>query len=234
MKYSMKSPYPPEIQRDLINYLIGFITPERHARMQAVLAKRTRYLTVVLEDLYQAHNASAVLRSCDGFGVQDVHIVEGRNSFRVNEEIALGTAQWLTLHRYKGRQNNSREAVKTLRKQGYRIVATSPRRNDVDLQDFDLSVGKIALFFGTEKEGLSNFLLEEADEYLKIPMDGFVESFNISVSAAIILHHLTLRLRSSEINWRLPKKDTDELLFKWLCSSLKRSEDLIERFFEIK
>ncbi|MCK4543524.1 MAG: TrmH family RNA methyltransferase, partial [Spirochaetales bacterium] len=91
-----------------------------------------------------------------------------------------------------------------------------------------------ALFFGTEKEGLSNFLLEEADEYLKIPMDGFVESFNISVSAAIILHHLTLRLRSSEINWRLPKKDTDELLFKWLCSSLKRSEDLIERFFEIK
>ena len=230
----MKSPYPPEIQRDLINYLIGFITPERHARMQAVLAKRTRYLTVVLEDLYQAHNASAVLRSCDGFGVQDVHIVEGRNSFRVNEEIALGTAQWLTLHRYKGRQNNSREAVKTLRKQGYRIVATSPRRNDVDLQDFDLSVGKIALFFGTEKEGLSNFLLEEADEYLKIPMDGFVESFNISVSAAIILHHLTLRLRSSEINWRLPKKDTDELLFKWLCSSLKRSEDLIERFFEIK
>jgi tRNA (guanosine-2'-O-)-methyltransferase len=234
MKYSMKSPYPPEIQRDLINYLIGFITPERHARMQAVLAKRTRYLTVVLEDLYQAHNASAVLRSCDGFGVQDVHIVEGRNSFRVNEEIALGTAQWLTLHRYKGRQNNSREAVKTLRKQGYRIVATSPRRNDVDLQDFDLSVGKIALFFGTEKEGLSNFLLEEADEYLKIPMDGFVESFNISVSAAIILHHLTLRLRSSEINWRLPKKDTDELLFKWLCSSLKRSEDLIERFFETK
>ena len=230
----MKSPYPPEIQRDLINYLIGFITPERHARMQAVLAKRTRYLTVVLEDLYQAHNASAVLRSCDGFGVQDVHIVEGRNSFRVNEEIALGTAQWLTLHRYKGRQNNSREAVKTLRKQGYRIVATSPRRNDVDLQDFDLSVGKTALFFGTEKEGLSNFLLEEADEYLKIPMDGFVESFNISVSAAIILHHLTLRLRSSEINWRLPKKDTDELLFKWLCSSLKRSEDLIERFFEIK
>ncbi|MCK4543523.1 MAG: TrmH family RNA methyltransferase, partial [Spirochaetales bacterium] len=122
----MKSPYSPEIQRDLINYLIGFITPERHARMQAVLAKRTRYLTVVLEDLYQAHNASAVLRSCDGFGVQDVHIVEGRNSFRVNEEIALGTAQWLTLHRYKGRQNNSREAVKTLRKQGYRIVATSP------------------------------------------------------------------------------------------------------------
>lgn len=230
----MKSPYPPEIQRDLINYLIGFITPERHARMQAVLAKRTRYLTVVLEDLYQAHNASAVLRSCDGFGVQDVHIVEGRNSFRVNEEIALGTAQWLTLHRYKGRQNNSREAVKTLRKQGYRIVATSPRRNDVDLQDFDLSVGKTALFFGTEKEGLSNFLLEEADEYLKIPMDGFVESFNISVSAAIILHHLTLRLRSSEINWRLPKKDTDELLFKWLCSSLKRSEDLIERFFETK
>jgi tRNA (guanosine-2'-O-)-methyltransferase len=230
----MESPYPPEIQRDLISYLMGFITPERHARMQAVLAKRTRYLTVVLEDLYQAHNASAVLRSCDGFGVQDVHIVEGRNSFRVNEEIALGTAQWLTLHRYKGHQNNSGEAVKTLRKRGYRIVATSPRRNDVDLQNFDLSMGKTALFFGTEKEGLSNFLLEDADEYLKIPMDGFVESFNISVSAAIILHHLTLRLHSSEINWRLPKKDTDELLFKWLCSSLNHSEDLIERFFEIK
>lgn len=214
------------IDRGLIAFLSEFVTPERKRRMEEVLAERTRYLTVAVEDIYQPHNASAVLRTCDCFGVQDVHIIENRNEYRLNPGVELGTAQWLTLHRYREREKNTADAITGLRRHGYRIVATTPHTDQCSLAEFDVAAGPAALLFGTELDGLSREALELADEHLVIPMYGFVESFNISVSAAIILSSLTERLRRSGLNYTLSDEEQDALRLSWLRSSIGRVESL--------
>jgi tRNA (guanosine-2'-O-)-methyltransferase len=215
---------------NLIKYLSEFVTSNRWETFLKVLSARTRYITVVLEDIFQSHNASAVLRTCDCFGIQDVHLVENRNKFSVNEDIALGSEKWLTLHPYSSYSNNTLAAIESLREKGYRIIATTPHQNDTNLNDFNLMEGKTALLFGTELKGLTTDALNNSDGFLKIPMFGFTESFNISVTAAITLHTLTEKLRNSEISWKLSKDEADEVLLNWLRRSVKNSE-LIEKEF---
>ncbi len=219
------------MDKALMEYLSGYLTPNRLELFDKVLSMRTRYLTVVLEDIFQAQNASAVLRTCDCFGIQDVHIIENRNTFNVNREVALGSSKWLSLNKYNDHENNSLEAIQNLKKNGYRIVATTPHTNDLELQDFDLTKGKTALVFGSELPGITDYILNEADEFLKIPMYGFTESFNISVSAAIILHHLSLKLRENDsIDWQLSEIEKKEIKLEWIRRTIKRS-DLIEKRF---
>lgn len=221
---------------ELVEYLSAFITPERWGLFEKVLAQRTKYITVALEDIFQPQNASAVLRSCDCFGVQDVHIIENRNEFNVDREVAMGASKWLNLHKYNELETgNSISAIERLRKEGYRIVATTPHEGDVNLEDFDLEKGKAAFIFGTELTGISDLVKEQADEFVKIPMYGFTESFNISVSAALCLHHLTHKLRhETSVNWELDEKESQLIMLEWLRTSIKRSPLLEERFMELK
>ena len=215
----------------LTNYFKSFVTGERLKKMEQILSMRTKYLTLALENIYQPHNASAVLRSCDGFGIQDVHIIENSNSYQENPGVSLGTSQWLTMHKYRNSTDNSLNAITKLKKDGYRIVATTPHHKDKNLEDFDLTKGKIALFFGTEMHGLSDIVLENADEYMKIPMYGFVESFNISVSCAISLHNLSHRLRQSNIKWELTHEEKEDVLLEWMRNSVKNAARLEEEFY---
>ncbi len=223
----------PKMDKKLLEYLSGYITPQRLELYNKVLATRTRYLTVVLEDIFQAQNASAVLRTCDCFGVQDVHIIENRNEFKVNREIAMGSSKWLTMKKYNGAENGNLEVIRKLKAENYRIVATTPHLNDQELPDFDLSKGKTALVFGSELPGITDSIINEADEFLKIPMYGFTESFNISVSAAIILHHLTLKMRQdNNIDWRLSEQESDEIKLEWIRKGIKRPDLLEKRFLK--
>lgn len=217
-------------KQGLYKYLADFITENKRNKFDEIIRYRTRYLTVVLEDIYQPHNASAVLRSCDCFGIQDVHIIENQNEYEVNPDVALGSSKWLSMIRYNSGAYNSPEAIRFLREKGYRIIAATPHRDDVDLQDLDLKQGPVALCFGTEMRGLTGEFLEAADGYMKIPMYGFTESFNISVSVAISLFHLTERLRSSDINWQLSREDALDVKLQWVRQVVKRS-DLIEKDF---
>ena len=219
------------MEKELINYLSSFVTDNRKKLFEKIIKSRTNYLTVALEDIYQPQNASAVLRSVDCFGLQSVYVIENRNEFRVDTEVALGSSKWLNIESYNNGENNTREAINSLRDKGYRIVATTPHEGAVDLEDFDLEKGKAALFFGTELTGISDIVKDEADEFLKIPMFGFTESFNISVSAAIILHYLTYKLRkNSKIDWQLNDKEKDHILLNWLRSTIHNS-DFIEKQF---
>jgi tRNA (guanosine-2'-O-)-methyltransferase len=213
---------------ELIYHFEKFVLDRRSSLINSLLHFRTRYITVVLEDIYQSQNASAVLRTCDCFGIQDVHIIENRNKYKINPDVALGSNKWLTLSKYTKKENNSVSAIKILREKGYRIVATTPHTNDTNLEDYDLNKGKTALIFGTELRGLSKDIINSADEYIKIPMYGFTESFNISVSAAIILHYLTYKLRKSEIDWRLTENEKNEVKLDWLRKSVKNSQ-LVEK-----
>jgi tRNA (guanosine-2'-O-)-methyltransferase len=218
-----------------IEYLEQFTTERRKELFRSIVDQRTKYLTVVLEDIYQPHNASAVLRTCDCFGIQDVHIIENRNEYTVNPDVCLGSDKWLTLKTYNSKSDNTTDTLSNLKKNGYRIIATTPHQNDVSLEEFDIAKGKCALIFGTELRGLSQQALDLADEYLKIPMVGFTESFNISVSAAIILHFLTQKLRSqNKFKWNLTDIEKKEILIKWLKVSVKDSDRILSNYFSKK
>ena len=218
----------------LVKFLSNFLTAERHDLFNRILEQRTRYLTVVLEDIFQPQNASAVLRTVDCFGLQDVHVIENRNKFNVDREVAMGASKWLNVKKYSDKKHNSLDAIQYLKKQGYRIVATTPHEGDTNLEDFNLGKGKAALVFGTELTGITDVVQKEADEFLKIPMYGFTESFNISVSAAIILHHLTQQLRQSEeIGWKLTEDEKTEIKLSWVRRTLKRSELLEKRYHQL-
>lgn len=218
-------------QKALLDHLLEFITPSRKSLFEKVIANRTRQITVVLEDIYQPHNASAVLRTCDLTGIQDVHIIENNNLYDVNPDVALGASKWLNLVKYNETGQNTLLAYKKLREQGYRIVASTPHKNDQDLENIPLD-GKMAIVFGTELNGLSDVAIEDADEFLKIPMFGFTESYNISVSAALILFTLTNRLRNSSVNWSLSEDEKQEILLEWARRSIKRSDILENQFFK--
>lgn len=213
------------MDEQLLSYLEEFITPERKAKFLKILEQRTNHITVAVEDVYQMHNTSAVVRSCDVFGIQGVHLIESRYGKRLDEEIAMGAQKWVDVHRY----NNTVDCLETLKNQGYRIIATTPHNDSCMLDDFELK-GKTALFFGTERDGLSKEVLESADGSLKIPMVGFTESLNISVSAAIILQHLSSDLRSSEHPWQLSEYEKKVKMLDWTKKSIKSIDDILERY----
>ncbi len=215
---------------DLLEYLIQFVTEERNALFDRVLEQRTRYLTVALEDIFQSQNASAVIRTCECLGVQDLHIIEQKNEYQINPDVVIGSSQWINLYNYKGNQNNTLTAINNLRNNGYRIIATTPGKVSTNLEDFDINKGKAVLFFGTELTGLSETVLENADEFLKIPMFGFTQSFNISVSAAMILQSLTSRIRKSEVDWNLSQKEKESIKIEWLKTTIPKVDLIIDRF----
>ncbi len=217
---------------DLIEHLSVCVTENRYSLFKEVLSERTRYITVLLEDIFQSQNASAVLRTCDCTGIQDVHIVEQRNEYEINREVALGANQWLSLHYHNQGKDNIYSAVKALKEQGYRIVATSPHSEGTTPESFNLEQGKAALMFGTELNGLTDRALELADEYIQIPMVGFTESYNISVSAAITLYTLRKRLESSGIEWLLGQDEQSALLLNWLRNSVRMSRKIEKQFHE--
>lgn len=216
--------------KDLVEFLSAIITEERLHTVNNVLEDRTRYVTVALEDIYQSQNASAVLRSCDCFGVQDVHIIENTNEYVLNPDVTIGSANWLSMQKYNQEKNNTLQTINTLRNSGYRIVATTPHTNDVTLNEFDLHAGKVALLFGTEYTGLSDIAMENADEFLRIPMFGFTESLNISVSAAIILNQLTSKMRNSTIAWQLSEREQLQIKLNWLMHSIRKPDLVISDY----
>lgn len=220
--------------QELIQYLSQFVSETRMQRFHEVLAERTRHLTVVLEDVYQAHNASAVLRSCDCFGIQDVHFIENRNKYKISTDVDMGASLWLDIHRVSGKEKNNTIACLTnLKQRGYTIVATTPHERDITLDKIDITK-KTALVFGTEIDGITDDVRNCADEFVRIPMYGFTESFNISVSAALSMYELSTRLRKSPVNYHLSENEKEELLLQWMKTSIKRCDLIIKDYLEKK
>lgn len=216
--------------KEKVTYLREFVSDERNALFDRLINERTDYMTVVLENLYQPHNISAILRSCDCFGVQNIHIIENGNVFQDNMEISLGAREWLTLHHYKKHSDNLQEAVRGLKNQGYRIIATTPHEKDVMIDDLDLGKGKMAFFLGTELSGLSQDALSLADEYVKVPIYGFTESYNVSVCAALLMYSVVQRLHRSSVDWHLPEEAKWKVLFDWYKHAIKASGQILERY----
>jgi tRNA (guanosine-2'-O-)-methyltransferase len=219
--------------KELTEYLGQFVSETRKQRFEDVLQNRTTHMRVVLENIFQAHNASAVLRSCDCFGVQHVHFIENRNSLRISEEVAMGSSSWLNIHRHRSAENNTTAALRELKSNGYRIVVTSPHRNGFTPETLPVDT-KFALVFGTELDGLTKDALELADDYLSVPMFGFTESFNISVCAAICMYELTKRIRSSNAEWKIDEPERSQIRLSWLRASIDHSEAIIADYLKKK
>ena len=213
----------------LMEHMQQFLTDQRKALFEKVLSFRTRHITVVMEDIFQSQNASAVLRTCDLNGIQDIHIIENNYAYDVNPDVALGSSKWLNLIKHNEQEQNTLETFKQLRSEGYQIVATSPHKDDFTPETLPLDQ-KLALVFGTELTGLSETAIENADTYVRIPMYGFTESYNISVSAALLLYTLTHRLKATEIDWQLSEAEIRDIKLKWAMRTIDRS-DVIERHF---
>ncbi|MGB5419168.1 TrmH family RNA methyltransferase [Algibacter sp.] len=215
------------IDLKLLEHLETYLTEHRLTRFEKVLSQRTKHFTVATEDVYQLHNTSAVMRTCDVFGIQEVNIVEEQNSKHIDREIAMGAQKWVDLNRF----DSVIDCISGLKNKGYQIVATTPHTDDCELYDFDVTK-KSCFFFGRETEGLSKEVLDAADCYLKIPMVGFTESLNISVSAAIILQHVTTKLKKSNINWQLSENDIHEKRLDWCKKTIKSYDEIVVRFYE--
>jgi tRNA (guanosine-2'-O-)-methyltransferase len=215
----------------VVEYLQQFLTDSRQDRLKEVLEMRTRHVTVVLEDLFQAQNISAVLRTCDCYGIQDVHVIKHRNEFEANKEISMGADKWLTIHEYPQSEHNVKDCIDYLHDQGYWVAATLPDERKRTI--FDLPIEqKTAFLFGTELTGLSVEAIKYADGNVLIPMYGFTESFNISNSAAIILSHFSEKIRHSNVNWSLTPEEKEELYFEWLQKTVKDPDGLIDYFMK--
>lgn len=215
------------IDLDYLAFLENILTENRKNKFLKVLENRTKHFTIVVEDIFQMHNASAVMRSCEVFGIQELNVIEQRYGKRIDKEIAMGAQKWVDINAF----DNISNCVDTLKNKGYQIIATTPHENDCLLEDFDITKPS-ALFFGTERDGLSEEILQKADGFLKIPMVGFTESLNISVSAAIIIQNLTSRLRKTEIDWHLSDDEILEKRLAWAKSSIKDIKRIEARYFE--
>lgn len=214
------------IDLDYLEYLEGFLTDNRKERFKTVLAKRTNHFTIAVEDVFQFHNTSAVMRSCEVFGIQEINIVEQRFGKNIDKEIAMGAQKWVDVNKFENISN----CIQTLKDKSYQVIATTPHNDSCLLHEFDITK-KSALFFGTEKEGLSEEVMGQADGFLKIPMVGFTESLNISVSAAIIIQNITTRLRQSNVIWQLTEEELLEKRLLWAKNSIKDIKRIEARYY---
>ena len=214
-----------EIDKVVLDEFYKIITPNKVEMFDRIASLRTKYVTIALENIYQEHNASAVLRSCDCFGLQEMHVIEKGFQYSVQRDIALGAGRWVDLFNYNLGENPTDDCILNLQNRGYKIVATTPHTDAHTIHDIPIDQ-PLAFFFGTERRGLSQEVIERSDYQVKIPMYGFTESFNISVSVAILLQTIRQRLEKSNLDWRLSSEEQISLKLKWCRKILNGGQAL--------
>ncbi len=218
--------------QQLLQHLGEFVSTSKKQLIDGILEFRTRHITVVLEDIFQPHNASAVIRSCDCFGIQDLHIIENRNEYILNPNVTQGSSKWVDLVRHnQPNQDNTLNCLQGLKARGYQLIATSPDENGMDIHQLPLDT-KLALVFGTEQEGLTPKALEMCDETVKLPMYGFTESFNISVSVALCLHTVINKLHKTEVPWQLDQEARKQIKLNWYRKIVRNAHILEKEFLK--
>lgn len=219
-------------EQKILDHLSQFVSEHKKQFVDRVLSLRTRHITVVLEDVYNSQNASAVIRTCECMGLQDIHIVEQLSKYDINPRVLRGSHKWLDFHRYNNRSvNNTEIAFSALRKAGYRILAADPSQEGKAIHDIEVENAKVAIIFGNELRGLSNYGLTHADERVRIPMYGFTESLNLSVSVAICLNTLISKLRRGGRSLCLTEEEQRQLKLDWYRKIVRGSEIIEREFF---
>jgi tRNA (guanosine-2'-O-)-methyltransferase len=215
------------MSKAILEDLYNMITPNKYQRFEKIAAERTRYLTVVMENIHHDHNASAVMRTCDCFGIQDLHVIEKSHVYEIQRDIAKGAGQWIDLHQHNEGKDPTIKCLKDLKAKGYKIVATSPVQEAKAMHELNLDQ-PMAIVFGTEVDGISDEVKEMADDFVTIPMHGFTESFNVSVSAALMLQHLRRRMDEENIDYLLTEEEQTEIKIQWATVLLKNGSEVLK------
>ena len=214
------------VDEQVLAAFYDIVSESKQEMYDRIAADLTRYVSVVMENIRKDHNASAVMRTCDCFGIQDLHTIEKDVEYVVQREIAKGASNWIDLYSHSTGENPGIECIKSLKNKGYQIVCTSPH-TDKTIEDIPLDK-PIALVFGTEIHGISDDIFAEADHNIRIPMHGFTESFNVSVSVALLLNQLRNRLGKSEFDWKLSHEEQVLLKIQW-CTHIIRDGERVEQ-----
>jgi tRNA (guanosine-2'-O-)-methyltransferase len=220
-------------KKELFDFLCSFMTENKAALLKRIVTNRTLHVCIVLEDIFQAQNASAVLRSAECFGIQNVHIIENKYQYELNPDVVVGSNKWINIQTHNSTHHNTADCISSLRKDGYRIIGTSPHSGSIPLANLNIDQ-RMALVFGNEKEGMSEVAMNLCDDLVYIPMYGFTESFNLSVSAAICMNDIMWRLRNSENSWQLKEDEKISLLLDWAMKSVNNSDALAREFMRRK
>ncbi len=222
-------------KQELTAYMNTFMREERIDKLHSVLDNRTSHFCVAMEDLFYERNSGAIIRTADGYGIQNIHVIEPKDSFKskVTNIISKGAEKWVTKTQHDDIRNGAKMCIDELRKQGYQIVATTPHKDGHTIHDFDITK-KSAFFLGAEKTGISDIVMEEADDYIAMPIYGFTESYNVSVANGILLHELVNRLRNSDVNWRLSEEEREDLFLDWTMKSINSSNMIADKFMAEK
>lgn len=216
----------------LFQHLAQFVSDHKKDVVERVLRERTRYVAVVLENIYQSQNASAAIRTCECMGVQDVYVVENTAEYHLNVRVLKGADKWLNLERFKTRGvNNTENCFNDLRTKGYKILVADPAADGIPIADVNVAESRVAIVFGNELNGASAYALEHADQKIKIPMYGFTESLNISVSVAMCLNTVLVKLRESQLPIFLSDEEKRILKLAWYRKIVKRSQILEREFY---
>ena len=211
--------------QEIYDYLQQFLTNERLSKIEHFSKESSDFVLPVMEDVYQFRNAAAIVRSVEACGFHHVVALEEENVFNPNLKVTKGAETWVQVEKMP----NNLDSLKEIKSRGYRILAVSPEKNAIMLPDYEVKE-PIALVFGTELEGVSDEILDFADETLAIPMFGFTKSFNVSVAAAICMYELKQKLMKSGIEYQLSDQKLLELKIRWAKNSIKSSEQILERF----
>lgn len=216
-------------QQVILDYFQQFMSGHKIDLFEQKVLDRTRHFTLVLEDLFHPHNASAILRTCDCMGIQDVHMIENNHQFKNEKDISLGSRKWLNIQRYNDSDLSSPSCINQLKEKGYTIAVLSPHHNDVTIDQYPVE-NKTAFILGAEKHGLTEYSLNNADYHVKVPMHGFTESYNVSITAALSMYEMTQRMRSSSLDWHLSSEEQWRVKLSWTLRTIRSSRDIVKKY----
>lgn len=208
-------------QGEVWDLLAPFASVQRLERIKSILASRTDRLVLVLDNLYDPHNLSAIMRTAEAFGVQHI-ILTGQTPAGFNPQVALGTQQWLTLHR----EERAESCLRELKVHGYSVAASVLSPDATPLAEFS-PAGPVALVLGNEREGVAPYWIDNSDMRLTIPLDGFVASLNVSVAAGILVSSLLTKPALAKRG--LPEAETRRLADLWIRRSVANSAEILKR-----
>jgi len=212
--------------QEIIARLQPFVSEHKQALIERISCERTRHITLAFEDIDKPHNISAVLRTAECLGIQDLHFIKNKNEYRVNPDITKGAAKWLTFHHHNAGNTgveNIEHGLRHLRDNGYQVFATAVDAESRSIYDIPTD-RKTAIIFGTEGTGISDETKSRVDGLVTIPMKGFTESFNLSVSAAIIL---TILLSQKKESWFVSGEERQALIAEWYRRSVREADKIL-------
>lgn len=216
--------------RDLeetFEYLKQFLTEERLRKIDEFSIESSDYVLPVLEDVYQFRNAAAIVRSAEACAFHKVVALQEENNFEPNLRVTKGADTWVEVEKFP----RNIESLQKIKDKGYKIVAVSLENNATMLPDYEITE-PVALVFGTEKEGVTQEILDFADETLAIPMYGFTRSFNVSVAASICMYDLKQKLLNSNIDYKLNEEKLLRMKIRWAVNSIRSGHEIYSQYLK--